>query len=170
MKLIANHVLLNHAAASQSNIGWHNFLKGSISDEWATLWTKSMGAQTAKACEFSLFQALWDHTYILWTFRNNEDHKKYNGNIAQYKKQSIDVQIAQQYHTFQHNDLPLNVLQQTHFRILQEELLLLSYDIHHAWLRSADLYISRATAHNDLAHGNHAQHILHNTSGRPPDT
>jgi hypothetical protein len=124
MKLIANHVLLNHAAASQSNIGWHNFLKGSISDEWATLWTKSMGAQTAKACKHALIQSLWDHTYRLWTFINSEDHKNYNLDVAQYKQQALDIKIAQQYHTFQHNDLPLNALQQNHFNILQEELFL----------------------------------------------
>jgi hypothetical protein len=48
-------------------------------------------------------------------------------------------------------------------------MLLLSYDTRRAWLRSADLYLSRATDHDDLAHGSHAQFILHNTAGRPPD-
>jgi hypothetical protein len=150
-------------------IGWPFFLKGRISNKWAKLWTKSMGAQTVKACERALIQALWDHTYRLWTFRNNEDHKQDNHNIAQFK-QALGIQIAQQYHTFQHNDLPINVIQKNHFNISQEELLLLSYDIHRAWLRSTDLYISRDAAHNDLSHGTHAKHILHNTSRRPPDT
>jgi hypothetical protein len=129
-----------------------------------------MGSQTDKACERSLIQALWDHTYRLWIFRNNEDHNNDNRSVAQYKQQSLDPRIAQQYVNFRNNDLPLNTLQQIHFDISQEELLLLSYDIRRAWLRSADLYISWATAHNDLARGYHTQHILHNTSGRPQDS
>jgi hypothetical protein len=61
---------------------------------------------------------------------------------------------------------PLKPLQRSQFDIQQEQLLILSYDIRRAWLRSADLYLSRAIAHDDLAHGSHAQFILHNTSGR----
>jgi hypothetical protein len=129
-----------------------------------------MGIQIAKACERALIQALWGHIYRLWIFRNNEDHKNDNRTIAQYKQQAIDIRISQQYNTFQLNVLPLNLLQQSHFNISQEELFLLSYDIRHAWLRSADLYISRATAYNDLAHDTQPQRILHNTSGRPPYT
>jgi hypothetical protein len=30
---------------------------------------------TMRTCERALIQALWDHTYHLWIFRNNEDHK-----------------------------------------------------------------------------------------------
>jgi hypothetical protein len=168
--LTANHIILNNAAATQSHIGWPNFLKRPISNEWAKLWSKSMVIQTAKSCERALIQALWDNTYRLWIFRNNEDHKNENRTVAQYKQQALDIRIAQQYDTFQLNVLPLNLLQQSHFNISQEELLLLSYDIRRAWLRSTDLYISRATAHNNLAHGTHAQHIIHNTSGRPPDS
>jgi hypothetical protein len=168
--LQANHVILNNAAATQSNIGWSNFLKGRISNKWAKLWSKSMGSQTANACERALIQALWDHTYRLWIFRNNEDHKNDNRPVAQYKQQALDLRITQQYPTFHNNDLPLNTSQQSQFDISQEELLLLSYEIHRAWLRLADLYISCTTSHNDLARGSHAQHILHNTYGRPPES
>jgi hypothetical protein len=108
--LRANHVLLNNAAATQSHIGWPNFLKGQISNEWAKLWYKSMGIQTAKACKRALIQALWDHTYRLWIFRNNEDHKNDNHTVAQYKQQALDIRIVQQYDTFQLNFLPLNLL------------------------------------------------------------
>jgi hypothetical protein len=123
----------------------------------------------AKACERALIQALWDHIYRLWSFHNIEDHKNDNRAVARYKHQALDIRIAQQYSIFHTHNLPLNPLQQRHFDITQDELLLLSYDIHRAWLISVDLYISRATAHNDLARGSHAQHILHNTAGRPPD-
>jgi hypothetical protein len=167
--LRANHVILNNAAATQSHIGWPNFLKGRISNEWVKLWTNCMGLPTSKACERALIQALWDHNYRLWTFSNNEDHKNDNRSIAQYKKQALDIRIEQQYIVFNTHNLALNPLQQRHFDILQYEPLLLSYEIRRAWLRSEDLYISRATAHNDLVRGSHAQHILHNTAGRPPD-
>jgi hypothetical protein len=73
----------------------------------------------------------------LWIFMNNEDHKNDNRTIAQYKQQTLDVRVTQQYATFQNNDLPLKTLQQSHFDITQEELLILSFDINHAWLRSA---------------------------------
>jgi hypothetical protein len=140
-----------------------------MSNEWAKLWTKSMGLPTAKACECALIQALWDHVNRIWTFHNNEDHKNDNRSVAQYKQHALDIRIAQQYIALNTHNLPLNPLQQRHFDIPQDELLLLSYDIRCAWLSSVDLYISRATAHNDLARGSHAQHILHNTAGRPPD-
>jgi hypothetical protein len=132
----ANRVLLNNATATKSHIGWPNFLKTRIYNEWAKLWTKSMGSQTVKACKCALMQALWGHTYQIWIFRNNEDHKNDNHSIAQYKQQALDVKLYQQYDIFQHNGLPLNPLQQSHFDIPQEELMLLLYDICCACLRS----------------------------------
>jgi hypothetical protein len=169
--LRVNHILLNNAPVNQMKIGWPKFLKGQISNEWVKLWTKSMGSQTAKSCESALVHALWDHTsYHLWIFRNSEDHKNDNRAVAQYKQQSLDSKISHQYNTFYTNKLPLNPLQQSHFCISQDQLLLLYYDIPRTWLRSADLHIIRSTARNDLARGSHAQHILHYTSGRPPDT
>jgi hypothetical protein len=162
-------VILNNAAATQSQIGWPNFLKGCLSKEWDKLWTKSIGLPTAKSCERALIQALGDHLYRLWSFRNTEDHKNDNRAVSQYKQPALDIKISQQYSVLQAHNLPLNLLQQCHFEIPQDELLLLSYDIRSAWLRSADLYISRATAHDILARGSHAQHIIHLTSGCPPD-
>jgi hypothetical protein len=115
-----------------------------------------MGSQTAKACERALAQALWDHTYQLWIFRNNEDHKNDNRSVAQYKQQALDLKISQQYNIFQNNGLPLDILQQSHFDIPQDELLILTYDIRRALLRSSDLYISRATADSNLVRGSQA--------------
>jgi hypothetical protein len=127
-----------------------------------------MGPQLATTCERAFIKALCNHSYRLWIFLNNEDHKNDNRAIAEYKQKEPDTEIGQLYCAFSLNDLPLNLLQRSHFDLQQEQLLLLSYDIRRAWLRSADLYLSRATAHDDLAHGSHAQIILHNTSGRPP--
>jgi hypothetical protein len=128
-----------------------------------------MGPQLATTCERAFIKALWNHTYRLWIFRNNEDHKNDNRAVAEYKQKKLDTKIVHLYSAFALNDTPLNPLQRSHFAIQQEQILLLSYDIRQAWLRSADSYLSRATAHDDLARGSHAQFILHNTSGRPPD-
>jgi hypothetical protein len=115
--LRAKHVLLNNAAASQTRIGWHNFLKGRISKEWAKLWTKSMGSQTVKSRECALMQALWYHTYRLRISRNDEDHNNDNRAVAQYTQQALDTKITQQYNTFYSCDRPLSPLQQSHFDI-----------------------------------------------------
>jgi hypothetical protein len=128
-----------------------------------------MYPKLATSCERALFKALWNHTYRLWIFLNNEDHKNDNRAVAEYKQKELVTKIGHLYSTFALNDLPLNPLQCSHFDTQQEQLLLLSYDIRQAWLRSADLYLSRAPAYDDLAHGSHAQFILHNTTGRPPD-
>jgi hypothetical protein len=167
--LRANHILLNNAAASQTSIGWHNLLKGRISKEWSNLWIKAMGPQLATTCERAFIKALWNHTYRLWIFRNNEDHKNETHDVAEYNQKELDTNIGHLYSAFALNDLPINPLQRSHFDIQQEQRLLLSYDIIRAWLRSADLYLSREIAHDDLAYGSQAQFILHNTSGRPPD-
>jgi hypothetical protein len=109
--LRANPILINNAAATQTRIGWPNFLKYRISNKWTKLWTKSMVSQTAKSCEPTLIQALWDHTtYRLWIFRNNEDHKNDNRAVAQYKQQALGTNISQQYNTFYTDNLPLNPL------------------------------------------------------------
>jgi hypothetical protein len=127
--LRANHALLNNAAETQTGIGWHESLKGQISREWAKLLTKSLGYQTAKVCKQARIQSLWDHTYRLWIFRNNEDHKNDNHIIAQYKQQAPIISIVQQYHTFNTCNIPLNPLQQNHFDIPKYQLLILSYGI-----------------------------------------
>jgi hypothetical protein len=167
--LCADCILLNNAAASQTSIGWHNLLKCHISKEWSKLWAKAMAPQLSTTCERAMIKALWNHSYRLWIFRNNEVHKNDNRAVAKYKQKELDDTIGDLYSAFALNALPLNHLQRSHFEIQQEQLLLLSYNIRHAWLRSADLYFTRATAHNDLAHGSHAKFILYHTSGRPPD-
>jgi hypothetical protein len=114
--------------------------------------------------------ALWNHSHRLWIFRNNEDRKNDNRDVAKYKQKQLDDMIGRLYSTFALNDLPIKPLQRSYFDIQQEPLLLVSYDIRRAWLRSAGLYLSRATAHDDLSHGSHAQlFILCHTAGRPPD-
>jgi hypothetical protein len=128
-----------------------------------------MGPQLSTICECAIIKALYNFSYILWIFRNNEDHKNNNRAVVEYKQKELDDTIGHLYSAFALNDPPLNPLRCSHFQIQQEQLLLLSYNIRRAWLRSANLYLSRATVHDDLTHGSHAQFILHHTSGRPPD-
>jgi hypothetical protein len=128
-----------------------------------------MGTQMASTCESAMIRALWSHSYRLWIFRNNEDHKNDNIAIAEYKQRVKDNTIAQLYDIFATSSLPLNPLQRSHFDIQQEQLLPLSYGIRRAWLRSTELYLSRVTAHDNLVRGTQAQFILKHTSVRPPD-
>jgi hypothetical protein len=151
--LRANHVILNNSAVTQSYIGWPNFLKGSLSNEWAKLWIKSMGLPMANACERALIQALWDHIYRLWSFRNTEDRKNDNLSIAQYKQQALDIKISQKHTTF-----PSIYYNKVTLTSLKTSSCYYSY-----------LYILHATAHAILARGSHVQHILHFTSRCPPD-
>lgn len=125
-------------------------MKGRISEEWPKLWAKAMGLQLAITCERAMIKALWSHSYRLWIFHNKEDHKNDNRAVAKYKQKELDNKISQLYSYFACNDIPLNPLQRSHFDIQQDQLLLFSHDIRCAWLRSVDLYLSRATAHDDL--------------------
>jgi hypothetical protein len=69
------------------------------------------------------------------------------------------------------SNLPLDPLQRSHFDIQQDQHILLLYKIRNAWLRSTDLYLSRATDHDDLSRGSQAQLFnLHHTHGRHSDT
>jgi hypothetical protein len=81
--LRANHVIINNATATQSHIGWPNFLEGFLSKERAKLWIKSMGLPTVKKCERALIQAIRDHIYRFWSSCNTEDQKNDNRSVAQ---------------------------------------------------------------------------------------
>jgi hypothetical protein len=98
-----------------------------------------------------------------------QHHKNENRSVAEYTQKELDAKIEQFYSSFASNTLPLNPLQCSHFDIQQDQLLLFSYDIRRAWLRSADFFLSRVIAHDNLTNGSHAQFILNQTSGRPPD-
>jgi hypothetical protein len=57
-----------------------------------------------------MIRALWNHSYRLWIFRN-EDHKNDNRAVAEYKQKELDANIGQLYSSFASNALPLNPLQ-----------------------------------------------------------
>jgi hypothetical protein len=88
-----------------------------------------MGPQITSTCERAIMRAIWNHSYRLWIFRNNEDHKNGNRAVEEYKRRELNNNIAQLYASFATNSLPLNPLQISHFDIQQEQLLLLSNDI-----------------------------------------
>jgi hypothetical protein len=167
--LRVNHIILNNAVASQMSVGSHNLMKDRISKEWSKLWSKAMGLHLAKTCECVMIHALWNHSYRLCIFRNNEDHKNGNRAVAEYKQKELDDNIGQLYMSFTTRNLPLNPLQRSQFDIQQDQLLLLSYyDTSRAWLRSADLYLSCAMGHDDFFRGCQKQFILHHSFGSPP--
>jgi hypothetical protein len=115
--LRANHAVLNNAAASQTSIGRHNFTKGRISKEWSKLRSKSIVPYVATTYERATSRALWNHSYRLWIFRNNEDHKNDNRSVAKYKQKELDTTIEQLYSYFASNTPPINPLQRSHFDI-----------------------------------------------------
>jgi hypothetical protein len=108
---------------------WNSLLKGRISKECSKIWDKAMGPQLATSCERTIIKALWNHTYSLCIFCNNKDHKNDNRAVAEYKQKELYNNIVHLYSAFALNDLPINLLQCSHFDIQQEQLLLLSYDI-----------------------------------------
>jgi hypothetical protein len=65
-----------------------------------------MVPQLATTCELAFIKALWNHTDILWIFRNNEDHKNDNRAVAKYKQKELDTKIGQLYSAFVLNDPP----------------------------------------------------------------
>jgi hypothetical protein len=85
-----------------------------------------MGRQLATTCERALIKSLWNHTYRLWIFCKNEDQKNDNRAVAEYKQKEVDTKTGHLNYAFALNDLPINLLQRSHFDTQQEQLLLLS--------------------------------------------
>jgi hypothetical protein len=136
----------------------------------------AMVTQNVKACERALIKSLWNRTYILWIFgnkehRKNDNHavaeyrKNDNHSVAEYKQWALHDKLRDHYNKFALGDLPLNPLQSHHFDIQLDHILLLSYDTRKSLLISADLYISRTMAFDNLARRSEAQYILQNTTG-----
>jgi hypothetical protein len=53
-----------------------------------------MGSQLTTTRERVVIKALWNHIYKLWIFRNNEDHKNDNRDVAEYKQKELDENIG----------------------------------------------------------------------------
>jgi hypothetical protein len=76
-----------------------------------------------------------------WDFRIDESHQDETKSVAEYKQHTLDKKIKATYQDKAHLPLPLNPLQEQQFDIPIDELILLSYSIRKAWLRSSELYI-----------------------------
>jgi hypothetical protein len=72
---VTRKILVNDTFASQSKIGWRNFLKGRISRKWGRLLTPKRTTDVTEAFERSMIMSLWKHSLQLWEFRNDESHK-----------------------------------------------------------------------------------------------
>jgi hypothetical protein len=97
-----------------------------------------------------MFMSIHDCRYMLIT-------QYFNGSFT---NQEMGDQRIKKWWPFPQATPPPNSLQRSKFDILQDHLLFPSYDICHAWPRTAYLYIIRSTAHGDLARGSEAQYIL----------
>jgi hypothetical protein len=167
---IPRTILLNDTFASQSQIGWRNFLKGHISRKWGLLLATKRTTDITEAFERSMITSLWKHSQQLWEFRNDESQKGEVRSVAEYKQYALDDKIREacvQKDTIMH---PMNPVQEQLFDIQIEELLIMPYNIREAWLQSASLHLQRAKAHDLLARGSENAFLLHFTTGIPPDT
>jgi hypothetical protein len=63
---VPRKILLNDAFASQSKIGWINFLKGRISRKVGRLLTSKRTTDARDAFEWSMITSLWKHSLQLW--------------------------------------------------------------------------------------------------------
>jgi hypothetical protein len=165
---VPRRILLNDTFASQSKIGWRNFLKGRISRKWGVLLrTKKMNV--IDAFKRSIKSSLWKHALQLWEFRNDESHKDKVRSVAEYKQHVLDDKIREAY---QQEDTLLNImnpLQEKIFEITIDELHIMSYNIRKAWLQSASLYLQRAASRDILARGSENLLLPQFTAGKPPD-
>jgi hypothetical protein len=158
---------LNDAFTSQSKIGCRNFLKGRISKKWGVLLTPKIKTEVIEAFERSKITFDWRHSLQIWDFRNDEYHRDELRSVPEYKQQALDDKIREAYHQKDTLIHPMNPLREQLFDIQIDELLIMSYNIRNAWLRSALLYLQRAEAHDMLTRGSENSFILYFTSGRP---
>jgi hypothetical protein len=146
-------ILLNDAFAAQSKIGWGNFLKGIITQKWSKLLRPKRKQDMREAYEQSLIKAIWQHSVRQWDFINEESQKDETRSVAEYKQHAPCKYIRTTYQDKYNLAHPLNPLQEQQFQILIDDLLLMSYNIRKAWLRSSEIYILRAKAHHALYRG-----------------
>jgi hypothetical protein len=146
-------ILLNDAFAAQSKIGWGNFLKGIITQKWSKLLRPKRKQDIREAFEQSLIKSIWQQSVRQWDFRNEESHIDETRSVAEYKQHALEENIREKYQDKENLTHPLNPLQEQQFQILIDDLLLMSYNIRKAWLRSSELYMLHAQAHNALSRG-----------------
>jgi hypothetical protein len=90
---------------------------------------------------------MWQHSEHQWGFIDEESHKDETRSVAKYKQHALNEKIRATYRDKNNLTHPLKPLQE------RDDLLLRSYNIRKAWLRSSELYILLAQAHNALSKG-----------------
>jgi hypothetical protein len=139
------HRQIEKAFNSQTEIGWDEFIRGRIGNEWGNIMaqhyhrTEASNRHNRKAWEQQLLKCIWNLFEVTWNARNALEHgidqqandkiqdAKINDDIQRtylYDRNSIDPHDAKQFHT------PLHIL-------LQKTL-----DYKRAWLRS--MYIAKS--------------------------
>jgi hypothetical protein len=78
----------------QSQIGWENFLKGRLSQDWIACMDyhfQTNGSKlTGQECITKLILGLWEHMDRIWTYRNNRYHENTSQQSARYKTEALD--------------------------------------------------------------------------------
>jgi hypothetical protein len=106
---------LKVAFRAQSQIGWDNVLKGRLNRDWITCMDhhfQTNGSKvTGQKCITKLLLRLWEHMYLIWTYRNNSYHENSNQQVVRYKTESLDRRheeiwdkhacLVERLHTFQ---------------------------------------------------------------------
>jgi hypothetical protein len=82
-------IMLRQAYRSQSEVGWDNFMKRRIVQQWERyieyhLQHNTMNLNKREWPE-KLILALWDHLFWIWMFRNGVVHTHDNGQTSRYK-------------------------------------------------------------------------------------
>jgi hypothetical protein len=85
---------LKVAFHAQSQIGWENFLKGTLSRDWITCmdYHFQMNGRklTGQECITKLILGLWEHMDRIWTYRNNIYHENSPQQVVRYKTEALD--------------------------------------------------------------------------------
>jgi hypothetical protein len=99
------HWLLSQAYNDQSNIGWHNFLRGRLSPHWGTALTfhatnNPTTHYTSQHMTKAIIISLWEYSLNVWEFRNGELH----GHSAAEQKLrtlvSLQLRVRQQFEAY----------------------------------------------------------------------
>jgi hypothetical protein len=140
---------LKVAFCAQSRIGWDNFLKGRLSQDWITCMDhhfQSNGSKlTGQECITKLIMSLWEHMDRLWTYHNNRYHKNTHQQVARYKMEALDRRYNEIWE--KHTGLidRIHDFQSKHFENRQQ-IGNLNYESKICWVNLAEQYINKASS------------------------
>ena len=90
------HLLLT----TQSGIGWHNFLRGFVSNEWTRLhhqYLKTHSLPSTTHQSLTCLPLVLEHLYTIWKFRNQQRHSSTSTNHLSELTRQTHTQIKELY-------------------------------------------------------------------------